>query len=186
MKLSERLVRLFDYPVSDIAASLPAPSSPVWDANPHRQNKHAVHRETRSIIFEWIDDRWQPGQPPNVQRTDCGLPELTAAVYACAAALNARYDGAIIRLLLTDLGPHCNISPHKDGGAGVVLVHRLHVPVVTSDKVRFFIDEIPHYLEQGVAYEFDNTRLHAVDNGSDSPRIHLMCDILPAALVVPS
>jgi hypothetical protein len=186
MKLTERLIRLFDYPVGDIVAALPPPSSPVWDANTHRQDKHAVHRETRSIIFEWTDDRWLPGQPAEVQRTDCGLPALTAAVYACAAALAARYDGKRIRLLLADLGPHCRISPHKDGGAGVVMVHRLHVPVVTNEKVKFFIDEIPHYLEPGVAYEFDNTRRHAVDNDSDSPRIHLMCDILPAALVVPS
>ena len=56
MKLSERLVRLFDYPVDDILAAMPPPSSPVWDLNPYRQNRHQVHRETRSIIFEWIND----------------------------------------------------------------------------------------------------------------------------------
>ena len=183
MQLSERLVRLFDIPIADVLAALPAPSSPVWDLNPYRQNRHQVHRETRSIIFEWINDDWQPGQKAMVQTTP-HEPRLTQAVYACAEKLSARYHGKIIRLMLTELGPHAKITPHKDGGAGVVLVHRLHVPVITNPGVKFFIDEIPHFLAPGVAYEFDNTRRHAVDNDSASPRVHLMCDILPAALVV--
>jgi len=182
MKLAERLIKVFDYPIDDILAAMPDVSSPLWDANPHRQTKHTVHRETRSIIFDWIDDRWQPGQEPDVLRLDCGLPALTKAAEACAEKLNAHYHGKVIRLLLAELGPHGKIAPHKDGGAGTVLVHRLHVPVVTNPAVKFFIDEIPHYLEPGIAYEFDNTRRHAVDNDSDRPRIHLMCDILPADL----
>ena len=183
MQLSERLVRLFDYPVADILAAMPPPSSPVWDLNPYRQNRHQVHRETRSIIFEWINDDWQPGHKAMVQTTPHD-PALTKAVYACAERLNACYSGKIIRLMLTELGAYAKITPHKDGGAGVVLVHRLHVPIVSNPGVKFFIDEIPHFLEPGVAYEFDNTRRHAVDNDSASPRVHLMCDILPAPLVV--
>ncbi len=93
------------------------------------------------------------------------------------AVLNTRYRGRIIRLLLAELAPHGKIAPHRDGGAGTVLVHRLHVPVLTDPEVKFYIDEIPHMLEAGVAYEFDNTRRHAVENESDRPRIHLMCDI---------
>ncbi len=183
MQLPERLVRLFDCPVADVLAAMPPPSSPVWDINPYRQNRHQVHRETRSIIFEWIADDWQPGQRAMVQTT-AHEPALMNAVYACAEKLNASYGGKIIRLMLTELAPHAKITPHKDGGAGVVLVHRLHLPVVSNPGVKFFIDEIPHFLEPGVAYEFDNTRRHAVDNDSDSPRVHLMCDILPASLVV--
>jgi hypothetical protein len=184
MKLPQRLVKLFDYKVDAIAAAMPDVSAPLWDVNPHRQNKHQVHRQTRSIIFEWIDDRWQLGQAADVQRFDCPLPALARAAYACAETLNARYRGKVVRLMLTELVPRGKISPHADFGAGVTLVHRCHVPVVSNREVQFFIDDIPHYLEPGVAYEFDNTRRHAVDNNSDTPRIHLMCDILPASLVV--
>lgn len=184
MKLPEKIVRLFDCDVGDIVAAMPDLSAPIWEANPHRQTKHKVHNQTRSIIFEWIDDGWQPGQPAVVVRSDCSIPALTQAVYACAAKLNARYGGKIIRLLLAELVPRGRIMPHTDMGAGVVLVHRLHLPVVTNPNVRFFIEGVPHYLEPGGVYEFDNTRSHAVDNASDSPRIHLMCDILPASLVV--
>ena len=183
MQLPERLIRLFDCPITDVLAAMPAPSSPLWDLNPYRQNTHQVHRQTRSIIFEWINDDWQPGQKAMVQTT-AHDPNLTKAVYSAADALNARYRGKIIRLMLTELGPHAKIAPHRDGGAGVVLVHRLHVPVVSNPGVKFFIDDIAHYLEPGIAYEFDNTRRHGVDNDSDSPRVHLMCDILPASLVM--
>jgi hypothetical protein len=182
MKLPARLVRLFDCPVDDILAVLPPSAAALWDLNRHRQEKHAVHRATRSIIFDWIDDRWQPGQPASVQHFDHPAG-LATPVYACAERLNARIPGKIVRLMLTELAPRGRIAPHMDGGAGVVLVHRLHLPVVSNPEVKFFIDEIPHYLEPGVAYEFDNTRRHAVDNDSDAPRIHLMCDVLPPALV---
>ncbi len=184
MKLPERLVRLFDYPVADIVAAMPALSAPLWDVNPHRQTRHQVHSQTRSIIFEWIDDGWQRGRPAVVKQFECPLPGLSKAVYACAEKLNARYGGKVIRLMLTELVPHGKISRHKDFGDGVTLVHRCHVPVVSNKDVHFLIDDIPHYLEPGVAYEFDNTRSHAVDNASAAPRVHLMCDILPAALIV--
>ena len=183
MQLQQRLVKLFDCPVGDVLAAMPDASSPVWDLNPYRQNRHQVHRQTRSIIFEWIPDDWQPGQRANVQHTEHAAA-LAKPVYACAEKLNARYRGKIVRLMLTELGPRAKITPHKDGGAGVVLVHRLHVPVVSNPNVKFVIDQIPHYLEPGIAYEFDNTRLHAVDNDSNQPRVHLMCDILPSSLVV--
>ena len=183
MQLQQRLVKLFDCPIRDVLAAMPGASSPMWDLNPYRQNRHQVHRQTRSIIFEWIPDDWQPGQRPLVQHTEHATA-LAKPVYACAEKLNAHYRGKIVRLMLTELGPRAKITPHKDGGAGVVLVHRLHLPVVSNPNVKFFIDQIPHYLEPGAAYEFDNTRLHAVDNDSDSPRVHLMCDILPASLVV--
>jgi Aspartyl/Asparaginyl beta-hydroxylase len=184
MKLPERLVELFDYPVDAIAAAMPDLASPLWDANPHRQNKHIVHRQTRSIIFEWIDDGWLQGQKAVVTHFAYPLPELTKAAYACAEALNALYRGKVIRLMLTELVAHGKIARHADGGDGVVLVHRCHVPVETNPGVQFIIDEIPHYLRPGKAYEFDNTRRHSVVNESDRPRIHLMCDILPPALIV--
>jgi len=184
MKLPERLIKVFDYPVDDILAAMPGLSAPVWDANPYRQNTHKVHSQTRSLIFDWMPDAWLPGQKAVVTRTNNGLPALERAMDACASRLNERYRGKIIRLMLAELVPRGKITPHRDGGAGTILVHRLHVPVITNPDVKFYIDDVPHYLEPGVAYEFDNTRRHAVDNDSDQPRVHLMCDILPAELAV--
>ena len=184
MKLAHPLVRLLDCSIDAIAAALPARDDPLWELNTYRQDKHAVHRATRSIILKWIDDKWQPGETAAVQNFLCTAPGLADAVHDCAAKLQVRLGGKIVRLMLTELGPHGKISPHRDFGFGTLLVHRCHVPVITNPEVRFFIDGVANYLQAGTAYEFDNTLLHAVDNDSDQPRIHLMCDILPASLVV--
>src|SRR5262249_40898578 len=137
MKLPDRLIRLFDCPVDDILAAMPDVSAPVWDANPYRQNTHKVHAQTRSLIFDWMPDTWLPGEKAVVTRTGNGLPALEKAMDACAARLNERYRGKIIRLMLAELVPHGRITPHRDGGAGTILVHRLHLPVVTNPAVKF-------------------------------------------------
>ena len=52
MKLPDRLIRVFDYPVDDILAAMPDLSHRAWDANPYRQNTHKIHGQTRSLIFD--------------------------------------------------------------------------------------------------------------------------------------
>jgi hypothetical protein len=184
MKLSAPLIRLFDCPVDDIAAALPEPSSTVWDVDRSRQTTYPVHRLTRSIIFEWLDNDWRIGGPVNVQAHTYASAELSAAVHVCSERLASSYPGGkLVRAALAELSPRARIPAHVDNGIGVTAMHRCHVPIVTNSNVHFYIDRVSYYLERGVAYEFDNTRLHAVDNRSDEPRIHLLCDFLPAALL---
>jgi hypothetical protein len=184
MKLPAPLVRLFDCPVDDIASILPDSPSPVWELDRSRQTTAAVHRATRSIIFEWLENDWRIGGPVKVQTYTYAPAELSAAALACAARLAPFYPGArLVRLTLAELPPRTRIPAHVDNGIAVTAMHRCHVPIVTNPDVHFFIDRISHYLECGVAYEFDNTRLHAVDNQSDERRVHLLCDFLPAALL---
>lgn len=185
MKLPQPLLRIADYSVDAIAAVLPDASDPLWETERFRQTRFAVHRLTRSILFEWLDDTWQLGGPMRVQRYDYAPAGLTAAVEACAARLLDFYPGArLARMTLAELPAGAKIDGHRDNGIGITAVHRIHVPVLTNPQVHFFIDKISHYLEAGAIYEFDNTRLHAVDNRSDQRRVHLMCDLMPAALVV--
>jgi hypothetical protein len=184
MRLQERIIRLFDMPIDDIARTMPDASSPLWNIDRLRQSKHEVHRQTRSIVFEWLDNAWQVGQHATIQRQSYAPPELARPVYACAEKLAAHYSGKIVRLVLAELAPRGRIAVHRDFGAGLIEVHRCHIPVITNTAVLFYIDMIPHYLEPGIAYEFDNTRRHEVDNRSDARRIHLLCDIMPAALVI--
>ena len=54
---------------------------------------------------------------------------------------------------------------------------------MTNNDVSFFVDGRDYYLEPGIAYESDNTRLHAVHNRSATRRVHLMCDIMPSELL---
>jgi hypothetical protein len=182
MQLSEPLIRLFDIPVASLADALPDAAAPVWDIDKFRQTKHEVHRHTHSIVFESLRNGWVPGQQIVIEKQDYAPPVLAEAAYTCARKIEAYYSGKIVRLVLAELAPRGVIVVHRDHGAGLVLVHRCHLPVVTNPDVQFFIDMIPHRLEAGVAYEFDNTRRHSVENNSDERRIHLLCDVMPAAL----
>ncbi len=185
MKLPEPLLRIASYPTDAIAAALPAAADPLWETERFRQTRYAVHRLTRSILFEWLDDKWQLGGPMVVHRYDYAPPLLTAAVVSCATRVLGFYPGArLARMTLAELPAGAKIDGHRDNGIGITAVHRIHVPVLTAPDVHFFIDKVSHYLEAGTIYEFDNTRLHAVDNRSASRRVHLMCDLMPAALVV--
>jgi hypothetical protein len=184
MKLPVPLIRLFDCPVDDIVETLPDSSSPVWETDRSRQSTYPVHRLTRSILFEWLDNGWRIGGPVTVERHVYAPMDLANAVYACAERLAPAYPGAkLVRMALAELAAHGKIPAHVDNGVGVTAMHRCHVPVVTNKDVHFYIDRVSHYLEPAVAYEFDNTRLHAVDNLSDQRRVHLLCDFLPPHLL---
>jgi hypothetical protein len=182
MQLSQPLVRLFDLPVDDLAAAMPDAGDPVWDIDKFRQTRHEVHRFTRSIIFCAMENGWVPGQKAVIRRENHAPPQLAGKVQACADRIAAHYSGTITRLVLAELAPQGVIAVHRDHGAGLTLVHRCHLPVVTNPGVQFFIDMIPHRLEAGTAYEFDNTRRHSVENHSAERRIHLLCDVMPAGL----
>ncbi|HEY0104621.1 MAG TPA: aspartyl/asparaginyl beta-hydroxylase domain-containing protein [Rhizomicrobium sp.] len=183
MKLDEPLIRLFDYPTGDILAALPDADSPLWDVDQSRQKTYPVHRLTRSIIFDWLDNAWEIGGPVNVKRYDYVPAALAGPVYACADRLQRHYGGKLVRMTLAELRARAKIPGHVDNGVGVTAVHRCHIPIVSNEQVKFYIDRVPYYLEPNVAYEFDNTRAHAVENLSDQRRVHLLCDFMPAELV---
>src|SRR6185437_8729545 len=169
MKLSAPLIRLFESPVDAIARALPDASSPLWDAEDLRQASYPVHRLTRSILFEWLDNDWRLGGPTIVAQYRYAPPDLADAIYAYAARLSQNYPGArLVRMVLAEMPPRTKIPAHVDNGLAVTAMHRCHVPVESNPNVHFYIDRLSHYLEPGVAYEFDNTRLHAVDNASDA------------------
>jgi aspartyl/asparaginyl beta-hydroxylase (cupin superfamily) len=100
-----------------------------------------------------------------------------------AAALEKRLNGKVAKLMLAELAPGGEVTAHKDARPALVMVHRCHLPILTNKDVSFFVDGRDYYLEPGIAYEFDNTRLHAVHNRSATRRVHLMCDIMPSELL---
>ena len=45
-----------------------------------------------------------------------------------------------------------------DGAVALRMVHRIHIPIVTNDKVHFFINDIDHKFNVGDVIDIDNTR----------------------------
>jgi aspartyl/asparaginyl beta-hydroxylase (cupin superfamily) len=183
MQLANAVEPLFDHPVDDILAAMPEASAPLWNAAQFRQNMFKAHSVTRSVVFNWLDNNWRPGQPFIVLRADHLPAQLVSAVSVFAAALEKRLNGKVAKRMLAELAPGGEVTAHKDAGPALLVVHRCHLPIVTNKDVSFFVDGRDYYLEPGIAYEFDNTRLHAVHNRSATRRVHLMCDIMPSELL---
>jgi Aspartyl/Asparaginyl beta-hydroxylase len=179
MQLDHPVIHLFDAPVTSIAAAMPDAADPLWDRFGLRQKVFKAHQATRSIVFTWTD--MAIGGKPVVMKPDYSGAALTEAVADYAAQIAARYpDGEIVRLMLAELAVGGEIKRHRDSGEMLTGVHRCHAAIETNPQVRFLIDDEPHSFPVGKAYEVDNTRPHAVINGGNTRRVHLICDIWPA------
>jgi hypothetical protein len=179
MQLDVPLKELFDRSVSQMRAVLPDSDNELWDVASQRRDHYAVHGETRSIVFKWLDNAWRPGLPTSVKDYDYAPKALALQAQAFGSKLAAHFRGRVVKLMLAELRSGAQIPPHRDAAPALILAHRCHLPITTNPEVDFFIDGVAYHLQAGKAYEFDNTREHAVANRSGSTRVHLICDVLP-------
>ncbi len=87
----------------------------------------------------------------------------------------------IVRMLLACMPPGVVIPTHHDTGFWVQRTHRVHVPITSSEAVKFLVggDETsmkPVLFQVGCAIELNNQAKHAVENGWDQDRVHLIFD----------
>ncbi len=87
----------------------------------------------------------------------------------------------VLWVQLAELPPGGVITPHCDRNI-LAQVHRLHIPLVTHDKVEFTIGGDVFHLKPDTLYDLNNAVMHSVTNTSDVMRIHLLVDMLPHRL----
>ena len=82
--------------------------------------------------------------------------------------------------------PGESIKPHRDNGGGITARHwylggacRIHIPLVTNPLAVMTSSEESKHLPVGTIYEFHNNLDHFVVNNGDSPRVHLVMDLVP-------
>ena len=86
------------------------------------------------------------------------------------------------RVRLRRQGPGGQILRHTDKGGWATRLHRIHVPVVTNDAVRFLMMApsgafLPLPVAPGDAFEINNAIPHRVDNSRELERVHLLLDV---------
>jgi hypothetical protein len=86
--------------------------------------------------------------------------------------------GVVLRAMITALPPGKAVSRHRDDGLCARFAHRIHVPLVGNEGVVYKIGSYRLRLSAGVAYDFNNRWLHAVENASDFWRVNLILDYL--------
>ena len=146
----------------------------VWDAeNADKPNRFEALDKTRHIVFRFVSNfrDWRDSYDRPLWAQWRGLlePVLAKAVEPYGYA-----RGAFLRVMLARLGPGGVIKPHRDANPAAKWPHKIHVPLLTNDKVTFFIDGVGYHLPEGEAVEVSNMAVHAVENAGASDRIHLI------------
>jgi hypothetical protein len=85
------------------------------------------------------------------------------------------------RMRILRLAPGCVIGEHRDVGAEVGCVAfrqvRLHVPIITNDRVTFFVGGEKIKMQAGHLYYVNFSKRHYVRNDGTEARIHLVMDL---------
>jgi hypothetical protein len=85
------------------------------------------------------------------------------------------------RCLLARLPAGAMVPPHSDIGPYFLKTIRIHVPVITHEKVWMYCDGRVFRMQAGEVWALNNIAEHAVWNADASrPRTHMICDYLPS------
>ena len=80
-----------------------------------------------------------------------------------------------VRLLR--LRPGSKVREHRDADLGLADGEiRIHVPILTNDRVEFIVANRRLMLRPGEAWYIDFSQAHRIDNEGDTDRIHLVID----------
>ena len=146
----------------------------LWDFEDSlKPNRFETLDRTRHIVFRFVDShldwRGSHDRAQWAQWRDRLLPVMAQATQPYGYA-RADYP----RVMLARMAPGGVIKPHRDANPAAKWPHKIHVPILTNDKVTFYVDGVGYHFAEGQAVEVSNMAVHAVENAGDSDRIHLI------------
>ena len=152
----------------------------VWDAeNADKPNKFEALDKTRHIVVRFVDStrdwRGSHDRPAWAQWRDLLQPVMAQAVRDYGYS-----RGVFPRVMFARMAPGGVIQPHIDANPAAKWPHKIHVPLSTNAAVKFHIGETIHHFPVGQAVEVNNLGPHAVQNGGDTDRIHLIFEYYDA------
>jgi len=144
-------------------------------------NKNLSLSQVQHINFRWSDKKKDPVEyidlPLWTQFKALLLPIMRTVVEPIGYK-----KGYFPRVMLAKMHPGTVIPEHIDGKTRGWIAHKIHVPVVTSDKALFFVDGETYHFEKGKSYEVNNGALHGARNDGGTARIHLIFEYLDAEI----
>ncbi|MFQ5756974.1 MAG: aspartyl/asparaginyl beta-hydroxylase domain-containing protein [Acidiferrobacterales bacterium] len=155
-----------------------------WSMNTGRQSKIEVQRESHSIPLRGlVKSEIGDGKRRNVHEsrfttTSRSFTEAIGFITTFAAERNAELG----RAKLVKLGPGCRVYPHIDRGEYYRLRDRYHLVLRSANGSYLKSGDEAVRMKEGELWWFDNKQVHSAYNDSDEDRIHLIFDLLPAAV----
>ena len=145
----------------------------------HQARSFRARDRTRRSVFRFVDSvrdwRGSHDRPARAEWRALIEPMLQRAVAPCAYA-----NGAFPRVMLARMAPGGEIKPHRDANVAAKWPHKIHVPLLTNDRVTFYVDGVGYHLPEGEAAELNNMGVHAVKNDGETDRIHLIFEYYDA------
>lgn len=158
-------------PLRDAVLALP---ETVWDAeNAGKPNRFEALDSTRHIVFRFVDN-FRDWRASSDRPLWAGWRQLLEPILDAATRPYGYARGAFPRVMLARMAPGGVIRPHRDANAAAKWPHKIHIPLVTNDAVRFLIEGKAYHLAEGRAVEVNNMGVHAVENAGSTDRIHLI------------
>jgi hypothetical protein len=174
-KLKGQIHRLGHVDVAAILKLLATKTEDEWAENALRQQQFKVHRDTESLVLKWSANA-SADTPVETTRHWSDFEPLLRPILDLIQN-EYRYERPVVRkAMFAKLKAGGQISDHMDGAVALRMVHRIHIPMVTNERVHFYIDDIDHRFNVGDVIEIDNTRYHSVRNHGTEDRIHLIID----------
>lgn len=166
--------RLGPVDIAALKAAVLALPEAVWDAeNATKPNRFEALDRTRHIVFRFVDSvrdwRSSHDRPAWAEWQALIEPVLQQAVAPYGYA-----NGQFPRVMFARMAPGGEIKPHRDANAAAKWPHKIHVPLLTNDKVTFYVEGTGYHMPEGEAAEVNNMGVHAVKNDGDTDRIHLI------------
>ena len=147
-----------------------------------REARYEVHQDTSSLLLIHDADyrHFNPTYHPLYEKFASALAPILSLISARHAG-----EGFIGRILIAKLRAGGRILTHADHVYSLVKCNRNHIPLVTNEHAVFTIGGEDKVMRQGEMWEINNATTHAVYNGGDEDRIHLIIDWIPSETVRP-
>lgn len=193
MNFANDTVRLGQFDISALKTAVLALDDAVWHADSSRQQVFDAHTSTQTLKliadadFRHTDPTvhplfiaFEPLLMPFMQH----IRPFYLQTLRQRSVAEKHGPGYFIRALFTRLPAGSEIRPHIDDGHSLKRCHRIHVPIVTTPETFFRVGDTRFHMAEGEMWEINNRRIHAVTNGGDTARIHLIMDYVQPGEVV--
>jgi hypothetical protein len=184
MNFAGNFIKIGDADISRLRQLVLQLTADHWTSNTTRQQRYEAHQHTRTIGLVYDADfrHTNTTRLPPMQLFEPSLRPILAQIanhyeepLASAKRVSSR-PGYFVRASLVQLIPGGKIAPHRDMNFSLAHSHRVHVPIVSNDRVRFYVGDESISMQEGEIFEINNRRMHSVTNDGQDGRVHLILD----------
>ena len=185
MNFDDNFRRVGSANIEPIKAMLGEVTAEQWENREARQQLYEDHRAAKAVLLGHDGD-FRHIDPTRHPALELFLPVIRPALGVTAdhydqspkgMELTRKFGlGYFIRANFLRLMPGEAIAEHRDMNFSLAHAHRVHVPIITNDRVAFTVAGETLNIPEGEIYEINNRRPHSVRNEGDEPRVHLVLD----------